>query len=213
MRNDNFIDSGTAGSPDDDDYEDDADSLWRKGKNGKFRPAVVKKGEMPIFLIVIGVGILVAVGALLLFDFGDSDDGSKVLLLENKVAQLEARIVALESVSGESKAALANAQELKKVRARFDRLESSLTSRLDHMARDISRIEKRPKAAAPPTKPAAAVKPDTGKLSGKMHTVAKGDTLYSISRNYGLSVDELLSLNNLKKGAVIHSGQKLKVSK
>jgi len=50
-------------------------------------------------------------------------------------------------------------------------------------------------------------------VSGKTHTVAAGDTLYSISKKYHLSVDELKSLNKLKTGAVIHVGQTLKVSK
>jgi len=42
------------------------------------------------------------------------------------------------------------------------------------------------------------------------HTVAKGDTLYSISRKYGLSVSELQKLNNLKDNT-ISIGETLKV--
>lgn len=42
-------------------------------------------------------------------------------------------------------------------------------------------------------------------------TVQKGDTLYSISRKYGLSVADLLALNNLDSSDVIKVGQKLKV--
>jgi len=42
------------------------------------------------------------------------------------------------------------------------------------------------------------------------HTVANGDTLYSISRKYGLSVSELQKLNNLKDNT-ISIGQTLKV--
>jgi hypothetical protein len=42
------------------------------------------------------------------------------------------------------------------------------------------------------------------------HTVVKGDTLYSISKKYGLSVSELQRLNNLKDNT-ISIGQTLKV--
>ena len=42
------------------------------------------------------------------------------------------------------------------------------------------------------------------------HTVATGDTLYNISRRYGLSVQELMSLNGLENN-VIRKGQQLKV--
>jgi len=42
------------------------------------------------------------------------------------------------------------------------------------------------------------------------HTVTTGDTLYNISRRYGLSVQELMALNGLENN-VIRKGQKLKV--
>lgn len=47
----------------------------------------------------------------------------------------------------------------------------------------------------------------------KEHTVAKGDTLYSISRSYNLTVEELCSLNNIKQSEVLKIGQVLLVSK
>ncbi|MDA3810692.1 MAG: M23 family metallopeptidase [Spirochaetaceae bacterium] len=39
--------------------------------------------------------------------------------------------------------------------------------------------------------------------------VKKGDTLYSISRRNGISVSELLEMNNLSEGHVLHVGDKL----
>ncbi|BDD05727.1 hemagglutinin [Aureibacter tunicatorum] len=47
--------------------------------------------------------------------------------------------------------------------------------------------------------------------SAKTHTVAKGDTLYSLSRKYGMSVDQIKRLNGLKSNT-ISIGQKLKVN-
>ena len=46
----------------------------------------------------------------------------------------------------------------------------------------------------------------------KSHTVAKGETLFSISRQHGISVDDLKSWNNLP-GNLIKPGQKLVVSR
>ncbi len=43
-------------------------------------------------------------------------------------------------------------------------------------------------------------------------TVQKGDTLYGIARKNGMSVADLMSLNNLDSSAVIKVGQKLKVT-
>lgn len=44
------------------------------------------------------------------------------------------------------------------------------------------------------------------------YVVAKGDTLYGIARKNGMSVADLMSINNLDSSAVIKVGQKLKVS-
>lgn len=48
--------------------------------------------------------------------------------------------------------------------------------------------------------------------SPNQHEVVKGDTLYSISKKYNLSVEELIKLNNLN-GNTISIGQFLKVTK
>lgn len=45
----------------------------------------------------------------------------------------------------------------------------------------------------------------------KDYTVQKGDTLYRIAKNNGMTVADLLSLNNLDNNAVIKVGQKLKI--
>lgn len=49
------------------------------------------------------------------------------------------------------------------------------------------------------------------KETSKYHIVEKGETLYSISRKYGLSVDKLMSINGLD-GTTISIGQKLFLS-
>jgi membrane-bound lytic murein transglycosylase MltF len=51
------------------------------------------------------------------------------------------------------------------------------------------------------------------KKSGvRYHTVRSGETLYSISRRYGISVDKIARLNKLRSKKVIHPGTKLRVS-
>jgi len=58
-----------------------------------------------------------------------------------------------------------------------------------------------------PEPPENSKKPATDRY----HTVGSGETLYRISRRYGVAVKEILRLNRLKEGAVIRTGQKLKV--
>ena len=47
--------------------------------------------------------------------------------------------------------------------------------------------------------------------SGDFHTVAKGDTLYRLSKQYGVTVDDLKAWNNLADNT-IHVGQQIVVS-
>ena len=46
-------------------------------------------------------------------------------------------------------------------------------------------------------------------FSDTQHVVAKGETLYSISRKYGITVNELCSKNNITQSQVLKVGQKL----
>lgn len=47
--------------------------------------------------------------------------------------------------------------------------------------------------------------------TGKSHTVAKGETLYSISRTYGMTVAELCNANNIKQNEILREGQVLTI--
>lgn len=49
-------------------------------------------------------------------------------------------------------------------------------------------------------------------LQANVHIVKKNETLFSISKQYGITVSKLRNLNNLSEGQVIYIGQSLKVS-
>lgn len=78
---------------------------------------------------------------------------------------------------------------------------------------EIKLPEPKPVKVAPLPEPAERtpedVKPNAG---AKKHLVVKGDTLFNISRRYGLTVAELRALNNLE-GVDIQLGMELIVSK
>lgn len=62
------------------------------------------------------------------------------------------------------------------------------------------------KAPVEKTKPVA----NTKVVKGNLHTVAKGDTFYSISTFYGISIAQLKSLNNITDNT-LKLGQQLKI--
>jgi membrane-bound lytic murein transglycosylase D len=61
------------------------------------------------------------------------------------------------------------------------------------------------------TRRPARVEPVGVSPAPRIHTVRRGDTLYSIARRYGVSVDELLAANRLQRADRIHPGQKIRV--
>ncbi len=70
----------------------------------------------------------------------------------------------------------------------------------------------------PQTNIAAKANPDsTTKLADnstsdvKIHKVKKGETLYGISKKYGISIDKLIEINGLKKNPQLLLGQKIKL--
>lgn len=74
-------------------------------------------------------------------------------------------------------------------------------------------VAKTPKPAvtpAPATNSPATV-PAPVDRSATTHTVELGQTYYSISKQYGLTVDELMALNNLTSSDALDAGTKLKV--
>lgn len=52
-------------------------------------------------------------------------------------------------------------------------------------------------------------KPTTEQTAKTIHIVQKGETLWSISKKYGVSVKEIQKQNNLKEGSPLETGKKL----
>ena len=88
----------------------------------------------------------------------------------------------------------------------------ALLRRVDALSQKVEALEKQKlPAAESKAKPVAAPKP-AASTQKKYHTVQKGDTLYGISKKYGIGVEELRKLNNLSAGQSLRTGQKLVVS-
>ena len=62
------------------------------------------------------------------------------------------------------------------------------------------------KDAAPPSRPAVAAKAFNGS-----HIVKTGETLWSLSRKYGIDLQELADANNMVINQILHEGRTLKV--
>ncbi len=70
-------------------------------------------------------------------------------------------------------------------------------------------LYKEPKKIYAKKKSTTATRIASNTGSERIHSVSRGDSLWSISRKYNVSIKELRKMNNLSKRAVIKSGQKL----
>jgi LysM repeat protein len=169
------------------DYLNDLEySSWRKTEESTPGPRLPNKSKLAFILLGVGV-VVVVILAILLIPRGHNDTSAiQIRALEARLKQVEDKITGLEGVDKRLSQIEEQSKELATLRQRLDNLQTSSTSKI----------------ARPPEKVKEA----------RYHKVQAGDTLYSISHRYGLTVEELRRLNKLAPGAVIHPDQKLMVS-
>lgn len=206
-------------------YKENAFSGWQKNKRlGLFADLLSSP------FVWGGTAVVILILMLMIF-WPDSNGKASIDKLDNitqRLDMLENRLFIVETNIQNISVQQPQEQNLESFQNRIEQLEAfvkhktdQFTSELEKAQKKISSLESKPSTtvisskpasapkAAPASKPAAARKTD----AAKYHVVKQGETLYRISINYGISVDKLLELNNMSKGAVIHPGQKIMVSR
>lgn len=192
---------------------DDLD-YTRKDENTRRRKSILNFKPQRKTLLLGGAGILILIVLIALFSGGDNKLSTGDLTsIQVKLDQLENRLTHLEGM--EARIASLERQEKgwEQSVAEVDRSGKSLTQRLDKLAQKVDQLETRVASAPAKTEAPDPIQrrpfpPD----KGRYHEVRSGETLYRISRQYDISVDELCRLNNLTPKQAIHPGQKLLVA-
>ncbi len=173
-----------------------------------------------------GIGVLIALIVVFLVmsifsNLSGSSKAARIDELEERVESLVQQMKKMDVVDEKVTRIWEQAKAFETFKARFDRSEASTSLRMDHLAMSLDELQKKTDDALariaalekrPPPRTVVADKPPAKKATKeKRHTVVAGETLYSISRRYGLSVDQLKSLNKLSDDAILHVGQTLVV--
>lgn len=171
----------------------------------KFGAESLHLSEVPWAWVFVACLVLALIVVIVFPVFQEKQKTQLILALEKRVAGLEQR---LDQDRGE---------EI--LMQRIDSLESNVIEMRQRLLRQEQQLSERPdrrhSAGLPnetePLPKKEELKPKQA-TETRYHEVAPGETLYRISRRYGLSVDVLQQLNGLSDGSLIHPGQKLIVS-
>ncbi len=169
------------------------------------KQAGTDKKKLGIFA-AIGVVALAVIGGIYMMLGGGGVSKDEVRLIQTKIGSLEQKITAMEK----QQAAL-------QARLPAEGAEAALTGKVDTLAQRVEALEKKPVAVVaekPKAAQKAAQKEKAAASPGKkIHTVQKGETIYGISKKFGIKPDDLRKLNNLGPEDPVKPGQKLVVSK
>ena len=171
----------------------------------------VKKSVVPYFLIIGGVVVLIILAVIFIPIIRGSGDDTRINSLDTRINQLEARLNRIENLDKRLSLLDKLRTELEiSIMERLDSLEASISSRMGQKVKELDTLHTEAKQKKPDQK--KVVKVSEKKTEPRYHEVSAGETLYRISRKYGLTVEELRRLNKISPKSAIYVGQKLIVS-
>ena len=179
-------------------------SSWNKDRRHEFDSDASKRSLKPYLFLGAGLVVLVAFVVLFIPLSRTTGTSSQMRLLEGRLKNAEERIFALEGVE----------KRLAQVEQQIAGIEGSgkKVAQLEQRVAELTRPTDKPAAPSPTKAQKAATSPQPSP-EVRYHKVRAGETVYSIARRYGLTVDELMRLNKLTPEAVLHPGDKLVVSR
>jgi len=161
----------------------------------------IRSGNSKFLGILLGILLVVIFAGGILYFLVKRTTGGEVTLLQSKVIDLEQKNAQLEKQLGEIQDKISTITPA-----------PDLIQRMEALAQKVDALEKQKQSASEVKgKPSTPSKPAVS-TEKQYHTVQKGETLYRISKQYGISVEELRKLNNLSEDQPIYTGQKLRIS-
>lgn len=192
--------------------------------------SLLKKSDLSV--VFIGAGVITVIVFILFFMTGRDKTidatpgpGGDIQSLEARLTSLESLVAGLEKNAGTT---AGSPPSLDSYRARVERVEAALSMKFDLVSTRLSALERRmdgfdrrldakatssvsPKATPSVKKAVSKTEPQKTAAAAVIHTVKKGETLYSISRQYNTTVAKLRTLNHLADKTDIFPGDDLVV--
>lgn len=200
-------------------FDEEQYSPWAE-RTQRLKIGLLSKAHFVYVLVGLAIVALISVLTMLLSGGSSAISGQGNLVdLEKRMRRLEERLDNYATIDEKVTRIWEQAKSFEKFKDRFDRSEASTSLRMDHLTMSLESMQKqvnevlKAKTTSPPPRPAAS-KNDSPQTNSKIkyHKVATGDTLYSISKQYNMGLEELLKINRMKLDSVIVPGQQLIIS-
>jgi LysM repeat protein len=195
--------------------ESEAEELRREDVYQSATSVFRKKSVTPY--VIGAAGLIVLIVLLLTFLSGPRESVTR-----DQLQSLDARIQTLEKSSTTTEKIEENLARLEKqeqetglLTERFNHFESTTATQIDQIIKELGKLhQKTAQESSPQVQPSppAESTPPPKETTSKFHQVRAGETLYSISRSYGLTVEQLRTYNHIGPNASIYPGQKLKIT-
>jgi LysM repeat protein len=173
-------------------------------------PSSKSKGHS---LVVWGLGIIIVIILLAVFFRGSRTTGSKDLeIMRGRIEHLEARVLRLESFNKKATAIENGFSALEETVSKLQASNRTLEQKVSDLTQKTESVSTT-KASAPAKLQASPPQksPPPQQSKAQYHEVSRGETLFRISKKYGITVNQLRQLNNLTQNQAIYPGQKLLV--
>jgi LysM repeat protein len=170
-----------------------------------------KPSSIPLILTGVGMLVLIILSIMVLSKAQDLAEKEHVLALESKLEKLERKLSESEQTDrfvGETPE-----NQFNLLNDRMAKLETSITTKIDQLITELEVLKSTP-VSKPKTKTEAPqpAKQKQKEIKPTVHKVQAGETLYRISRLYGLTIDQLRKYNKLTPDTKIYPGQELKLT-
>jgi LysM repeat protein len=182
-----------------------------------------KRSMKPI--VIAGAVLLGSIIVVLMFLSGSPRSAEKDLLknMEARLKATEEKLAKLEWIDTGLARLDRKEKEMATMSERMQQLEAAMSKKADQLARETVKPPATAKAAEMmpvPKAEAVAQKPESAKTPAtapgakadaktKIHVVQKGETIYAISRKYGVPADQLMKQNKLGPKDPLKPGQQL----
>lgn len=187
-------------------------------KRNKLEPKFSAKRDKSFLIVCAAVLCFLFLIISFLPVTGKIEEHKYIKELEQRISDLEKRLEGTDITQDKMRELSVQGSKMESFINNYNRLDATVSLKTNLLASRIDKLQIQIDTIKQPEKKKQAVV-ETKKIAKKKvikqgpkklyHTVKKGETFYSISRKYGVTLRQIRALNGFSEKTVIYPGQKI----